>query len=138
MQTATSRTRTFTGLLAPVFAAALVGCSTTAPNIGPSPIAYASIAGDFITDLDGPCKPLAERAATALRSLGVTEVRSRVDGDRATITGKNAKGERVSIRLRTIKEPKVQAAIRWGVFGDEAASERLARELSRESPPAPR
>lgn len=106
------------------------GCGSPSRAVPESPIAYAHIAGDFLTELQGDCETLAAATAAALRRAGVNEVRTRADRERGSVTGRTKSGERVAVRLRPIREGVVQMAVRWGTFGDEAASERLARELS--------
>ncbi|MGQ0628599.1 MAG: DUF3568 family protein [Phycisphaerales bacterium] len=114
----------------------LVACDAPTRTVPDSPIAYAHIAGDFLTELRGECEPLATEIAAVLRRLDVGEVRARSDRDRGTVTGRLKNGERVSVRLRALRAGIVQAAIRWGTFGDETKSERLAREVSIPSVPS--
>ena len=104
-------------------------CSTSGSRGPDTKEPYAFVGGDFSTDIDGEVQPVADAAAAALARRGFADSVVRSGPDRATVRTRGGGKDAVSVRLQKAGPGTTRATIRYGVFGDEVQSAKLADEL---------
>lgn len=78
-----------------------------------------------------PLDRVHQAALASLKAFELPVIKDRKDKMSAVVTARFADGKYVEIRLTSLAESSTKLSIRVGVFGDEARSRRLLKEIRR-------